>query len=113
MEMPPTFSTGDGAPGVPQRLGSGADVGELLAALLEEQRRQTALLEQSRHLLHRILLGELDTLDAADVMAALHVGRGKLAELVETGELPMRSVGRRRLIDRATFRAVLRRWMAG
>jgi len=89
------------------------DVAALLGELVAESRRQTELLQQQTALLHRILLGELDTLDADDVRAALHVGSTKLDELVADGTLPMRTVGRKRIIDRQTFRAVLRRWMGG
>ena len=116
MEMPPTFSAGDGAAGgdprspIPPQ--PGPDVAALLVQLLDEQRKQTAIAEESQKLLHRILLGELDTLSMADVKAALGCGDRKLDELIEDGELPVFQFAERgpRRIMRDTFRTVLRRW---
>lgn len=96
--------------------------------MVAELRRQTSLQEQharlqerTNELLHRSLLGDVDQLDAADVMVALKVGRTKLGELVDDGELPMyrlpaegrgEATGPRR-IARDTLRAVIRRWAEG
>ena len=97
-------STGDGFGG-PAPLGpAGEDTSALLRELLAEQRR-------TNELLHRIVLGDVDTLDADDVMQALKIGRTKLGEMIDDGELPMQTVGRRRVIARDAFRAVLRSWM--
>jgi hypothetical protein len=103
MEMPPTFSAGDGAAGPPPQ--PGAEVAALLVQLLEEQKKQTELL-------HRILLGDLDTLSMADVKVALGCGDRKVDELIEDGELPVFQFAERgpRRILRDTFRTVLRRW---
>lgn len=112
METQPTFSGGDGAAGFTPQPGSPVDVGTALLALLEEQRKQTAILERHTALLHRVVLGDVDQLDAADVMAALKLGRTKLGEMVDDGEIPMyrASAGGPRRISRDMLRAVVRRW---
>ena len=119
METPPTFSGGDGAAGSPPQPGAPVDVGAVMLQILEESKRQTAeqekqtaIAERSEKLLHRILLGDLDQLDSADVMAAIGVARTKLGEMRDDGLLPMyqRPGSERWYIGRDTFRTVVRGW---
>lgn len=90
--------------------------------MIDELRLQTSLQLRANELLHRSLLGDVDQLDAADVMVALKLGRTKLGELVEDGEIPMYRLpveqGKDeakapRRIGRETLRAVIRRWAEG
>lgn len=98
-----------------------------LAALLAEARRQSEILTEIRdgqaamrqehgRLLHRVVLGDVDLLDADDLRLALGVGRTKLAELLADGEIPHTRIGSadkgRVRTTRDALRATIRNWMS-
>ena len=91
------------------------DVAALLAQMLDETRRQTAIMEESRDLLRRIWHGDAAQLSRADIAQVLGVSTSRVDEMISDGiiptyRLPGRGQKGHQRVGWDTLKAIIRSW---